>query len=77
MKEKTTFKFVKRLLLVFIALYFPALAQSVSAQSKILPKGKSIDAVRFDAVIELNRYSPDSLRHDYTIMFVRYWVACD
>jgi hypothetical protein len=44
---------------------------------RIEPTGTNAGAVQFDAVIELNRYSPDSLCHDYTIMFVRYWVACN
>ena len=43
---------------------------------KIEPTGTNIGgAIQFDAVIELNRYSPDSLRQDYTMMFARYWVA--
>jgi hypothetical protein len=43
---------------------------------KIEPTGTNIGgAIQFDAVIELNRYSPDSLRQDYTMIFARYWVA--
>jgi hypothetical protein len=43
---------------------------------KIEPTGTNIGgAIQFDAVIELNRYSPDSLCQDYTMIFARYWVA--
>jgi len=45
------------------------------ASGKIEPTGTNIGAVQFDAVIELNRYSPRSMRHDYTLIFARYWVA--
>ncbi|OHB79636.1 MAG: hypothetical protein A2Z25_00480 [Planctomycetes bacterium RBG_16_55_9] len=48
-----------------------------TAPCKIEPTGSNVGAVQFDSVIELNRYSPHSLRHDYTIVFARYWVAPD
>ncbi|MBW2149732.1 MAG: hypothetical protein JRI22_22285, partial [Deltaproteobacteria bacterium] len=35
----------------------------------------SIGAVRFDALIELDRTSSRSLRHTHTLIFGRYWVA--
>jgi hypothetical protein len=45
---------------------------------KIEPTGTNIGgAIQFDAIIELNRYSPDSLRQDYTMIFARYWVTRD
>lgn len=44
---------------------------------KIEPRGTNIGAVRFDAVIELYRYFPRSPRHNYTLLFARYWVAPD
>jgi hypothetical protein len=47
------------------------------SDGKIEPVGAKRGTVQFDAIIELNRYSPHSLRHDYTIIFARYWVACD
>ena len=47
------------------------------ASGKVQPAGVNVGAVQFDAVIELNRYSPHSLRHDYTVIFARYWVARD
>ena len=48
-----------------------------AAAGRIEPTGTNIGAVQFDAVIELNRYSPRSLRHDYMLIFARYWVARD
>jgi hypothetical protein len=53
------------------------MALTSNASSKIEPVGTNIGPVRFDAIIELNRYSPDSLRQDYTMIFTRYWVARD
>jgi len=52
------------------------MALNSNASSKIEPTGTNISgAIQLDAIIELNRYSPDSLRQDYTIVFARYWVA--
>jgi len=45
--------------------------------AKVEPTGTNMGVVQFDAVIELNRYSPGSLRHDHTMIFARYWVARD
>jgi hypothetical protein len=56
---------------------FPAFASCSASSGKIEPTGTNVRAVQFDAVIELNRYSPRSLRHDYTVIFARYWVARD
>lgn len=65
-------------LTVALAVYlFLVVAPCSAAAGQIEPVGASIGVVQFDAVIELNRYSPDFLRHDYTVMFVRYWVARD
>jgi hypothetical protein len=48
-----------------------------TASAKIVLAGTNMGAVQFDAVIELNRYSPRSARHDYTQIFARYWVSRD
>jgi hypothetical protein len=54
---------------------FAAYVLCGAAPAKIEPTGASVGAVQFDTVIELNRYSARSLRHDYTVIFARYWVA--
>lgn len=56
---------------------FPAFGLCTSATGKIEPTSTNIGVVQFDAIIELNHYSPHSLRHDYTVLFARYWVARD
>jgi hypothetical protein len=48
-----------------------------TGQGKIEPTGTNVGAVQFDAIIELNRYSSRPSRHNYMILFVRYWVARD
>lgn len=77
MKSKKTCESRIELCMVLVGSLFFVLALSGTATGKIAPRGTNIGAVRFDAVIELNRYSPHSLRYDYTMMFARYWVARD
>lgn len=63
--------------IVLVDSLFFILLLSGTAASKIEPAGTDAGAVRFDAVIELNRFSSRSLRHTHTLMFARYWVASD
>jgi hypothetical protein len=63
--------------ILLVCLLFIATVTLGRASGNIEPVGTNIGAVQFDAVIELNRYSPRSDRHDYTIMFARYWVSPD
>ena len=65
------------LTLTLVSCFSFILSLSATSAGKIEPAGTNIGAVQFDAVIELNRYSPHSLRHDYTMIFARYWVARD
>lgn len=75
MKRNSICKSSIMLIMVLVASFFFALVLSGIAASKIEPAGTNIGAVQFDAVIELNRYSPRSSRHSYTLIFARYWVA--
>jgi len=77
MKSKSTCVSHMELPLVLVVPLSFILALSGTAPGQIEPRGTNIGALRFDAIIELNRYSPRSLRHDYTMMFARYWVARD
>ncbi len=77
MKRKSSCLSHMTLALVPAGSLFLAFALCGVAPGKIEPTGTNVGVVQFDAVIELNRYSPDSLRHDYTVMFARYWVARD
>jgi hypothetical protein len=77
MKSKSTYVLQMMLSMVLVGPLFFVLALPVDAYGNIAPKGTKIGAVQFDAIIELNRYSPHSWRHDYTMIFARYWVARD
>jgi len=77
MKNKRTCESYTTLSILLISSLFIATVLPGRATGKIEPVGTPIEAVQFDAVIELNRYVPRSDRHDYTIMFARYWVASD
>ena len=77
MKSKSTFLLLITPALVLAGSLLLVLALCCIAYGKIEPVGTNAGAVQFDAVIELNRYSPHSLRHDYTMIFARYWVARD
>ncbi|MFX0209018.1 MAG: hypothetical protein ACFFDT_23745 [Candidatus Hodarchaeota archaeon] len=77
MEIKSPKSIIKLAKLLVSALFF-VFAFYDTASSKIEPTGTNIGVVQFDAVIELNRYSPDSSqRHYYTIIFARYWVSRD
>ena len=63
------------LVVVLVGSLFFVLLSSGIATSKIQPVGTNAGAVRFDAVIELNRFSSRSSRNTHTLIFARYWVA--
>jgi len=77
MKNKRTCESYTTLSILLISSLFIAMVPTGTASGKIEPTGTNMGAVRFDAVIELNRYSPRSPRHDYTLIFARYWVSRD
>ena len=61
--------------ILVVVFLFVLLSQVINGE--IAQNSTNISAVQFDAIIELNRYSPRSSRHDYTMMFARYWVGHD
>jgi len=63
--------------LVTVGLLFSGLSVTKMTAREIKPVGTKINAVQFDAIIELNRYSPDSVWNGCTVIFARYWVAGD
>ena len=77
METKTTCATRLRLDIIMPGCLIIAVLMQSIAFARLELQGTNIGAVRFDAIIELNRYSPHSDRHDYTILFARYWVARD
>ena len=77
MKNKRNFESYMTFVIFFVCPFCIATVPTGMTTGKIEPVGTTIGPVQFDALIELNRYSPRSDRHDYTMLFARYWVARD